>query len=355
MIYTNDNTANQRSEKAIREQCNILFTCVGRRTALIRAFREALAELDVDGRIVGTDITDTSPAFHTLDVGEHVPAAGRREYVPSLLNIVHKHNIRLLVPLTDNDLPILSRTRDQFAALGCTVMVGSEESVAMCTNKTLTANMIRKAGLPAVKTCMVTQFRKQPFFPCFAKPVQGSAGIGAAVIHEMAQLDGHCAKFGKDMMLQEYLSGQEFTIDVYRTREGKVVCVVPRQRLVVRSGEVEKGMTVKDQGLIDAAVQLANKMGDIWGVVACQCRRASSEAPAKFFEINPRFGGGAPLAIAAGANLPLYLLQEVLGRPITARIGEFTDHLLMLRYDEAMFVPADDVETLPGFRTPMFR
>lgn len=290
-----------------------------------------------------------------MDLGVEVPASGRDEYIPALLEIVRKNSIRLLVPLTDNDLAQLSKSRDEFAALGCTVMVGSEAAVGECMNKTRTAQLVRRAGLACVKSCTVKEFRKNPFFPCFAKPVSGSAGIGAAVIHEMSQLNGHCAKFGKEMLLQEYLCGQEFTIDVYRTREKKVVCAVPRQRLVVRSGEVEKGMTVRQQDLIDAVVHLAAFMGDIWGVFTCQCRRSTPGAPPKFFEINPRFGGGAPLAIAAGANLPLYVLQEVLGLPITAELGKFTDGLLMLRYDEAVFVPANNIESLPGYRTPMFR
>ena len=74
-----------------------------------------------------------------------------------------------------------------------------------------------------------------------------------------------------------------------------------------------------------------------------------------FFEVNPRFGGGAPLSIAAGADLPLYLLQEVLGMPITASVGDFTDQLLMLRYDDALFVQVDDCSDLPGFDTPHFQ
>ncbi len=157
------------------------------------------------------------------------------------------------------------------------------------------------------------------------------------------------------MIVQECLGGQEYTIDVYRSRDGKVRCVVPRQRLIVRSGEVESGLTVRDRQLIDTAAGLAGSLGDLWGVFCCQCRRAGEGGQPRFFEINPRFGGGVPLSVAAGANFPLYLLQEVLGLPITAQLGQFTDRLLMLRYDEALFMPAGDIETLPGFRSPQFR
>jgi len=74
-----------------------------------------------------------------------------------------------------------------------------------------------------------------------------------------------------------------------------------------------------------------------------------------FFEATPGLGGGAPLRTPAGGPLPLYLLQEVLGRPITAKLGEFTDQLLMLRYDEAVFVQVTDRKSLPGYDTPSFK
>ena len=96
-------------------------------------------------------------------------------------------------------------------------------------------------------------------------------------------------------------------------------------------------------------------LGDLWGVFCCQCRRGNDGQP-RFFEVNPRFGGGSTLSIAAGVNLPLYLLQEVLGLPISAgKLGDFIGNRLMLRYDEEIFLGVDDPSSLPGFDTPTFR
>lgn len=324
--------------------------------SLIQSFRKAMAELKITGRIVASDITKTSPAFHTADVGVTVPTVDMPDYVPALLEIVKRRKVALLVPLTDLDLLVLAHKRDMFERLGCAVMVGSGKIVAGCMDKAHTNEIVRRAGLAAIRTCALEEFRKDPFYPCFIKPVHGSAGVGAAVVSGPEQLDAHVSIFGNRMLLQEYVYGQEFTIDVYRSRQGKVLCVVPRQRLIVRSGEVEKGITVKDAQLIEAAVKLSEQLEDIWGVFCCQCRRIDDGADRpRFFEINPRFGGGAPLSIAAGANLPLYLLQEVTGRPVTAELGKFKDSLLMLRYDEAVFVQTGHPASLPGYNTPQFR
>ena len=322
--------------------------------ALLRAFRDAMARLGVTGKLVAADRTSACSAFHAADVGELTPSVGRIEYIPSLLDLVAKHRIGLVVPLTDVDLRSLGRQRQKFADAGAVVMIGEEPDVRLCRDKAKTNDLFGQAGLSTIKTVSLKEFYDEPFYPCFVKPIRGSAGIATAVINNEKELRAHVATYGDLLLVQEYVPGREYTIDIYRDRQGEVRCVVPRQRLAVRAGEVSKGITIKDEELIDTSVKLAGLLGSIWGVFCAQCRRTEG-GPPRFFEVNPRFGGGAPLSIAAGADLPLYLLQEVLGMPITAQVGEFTDRMLMLRYDDALFVQVDDCEGLPGFETPHFQ
>jgi carbamoyl-phosphate synthase large subunit len=317
-----------------------------------------MAQLGLSGQILAADVTIASPAYHRADRGIILPPVGDPEYLPALLDAVSDHRVGLLVPLTDLDLRLLAGAREPLAQRGCTAMIGGEQAVAQCQDKARTNELLKRAGLPVIRTLGLEQFQDSPFYPCFVKPAQGSAGVGTGLIENPEQLRAHVAVFGSKLLVQDYIPGQEYTLDVYRSRSGQVCCVVPRQRLAVRSGEVEKGITVRDPVLIQAAVKLAGVLEDLWGVFCCQCRRSGSDAtePPWFFEINPRFGGGAPLSIAAGANLPLYLLQELLGLPITARLGEFTDRLLMLRYDESVFVKLEgEPDALPGYQTPTFR
>ena len=321
---------------------------------LLQAFRRAMDELEVAGRLIAVDRTHASAAFQMADVGEVTPDVGRIEYIPSLLEMVERHNVGLVVPLTDLDLRSLARQKGKFEAGGCTVMIGDEPDVKLCRDKARSNELFGRAGLATITTCSLQEFLASPFYPCFLKPIRGSASVGTGVVRNERELRAHVATFGELLLAQEYVEGQEFTIDIYRDRRGEVRCVVPRQRLAVRAGEVAKGITVKDEDLMAAAAKLAGLLGSVWGVFCCQCRR-SKGGPPRFFEVNPRFGGGVPLAIAAGADLPKYLIQEVLGLPITAKMGEFTDRLVMLRYDQAVFLEADDPPKLPGFETPDFR
>lgn len=347
------NTAASKSAKNT-EPLNILFTCAGRRVALLQAFRDALAELGVAGELLATDITDAAPAYHRADRGFLVPAVRSIDYTPRLKQIVADNDVRLIVPLTDLDLRVLSRHADEYAAMGCAVMVAPEETLKACRNKIEFDKLLRKAGMQGIETMSLASFRKKPFFPCFVKPIYGSAGIGTRKVASEEELDLHVQAFGKQLMVQEYLPGREFTVDVYRRRDGVVCAVVPRQRLSVRSGEVEKGVTIYDPTLIEQALTLAQHLPGMWGVFNAQCRWPDGGGP-RFFEINPRFGGGAPLSIAAGVHLPKLLLMELLGMDVPEAVGQFTRNLLMLRYDDAHFVQVDDPKTLPGYNQPTIK
>ena len=354
-MSTRSSTVTRRNTKTTSsDRFDILFTCAGRRVVLLDAFRSAMAELGLAGKILAADVTTASSAFHAADEGILVPSAGRAEYVPALLEIVRSRPVKLIVPLTDLDLLLLARHQGEFSALGCTVMVGSEQAVGLCRDKALTNALLAETGLATIDTFTLAEFLAGPFYPCFVKPVQGSGGVGAGLLQDEKELRAHVATYGDMMLIQEYVPGREYTIDVYRCRGGEVRCVVPRQRLTVRSGEVETGLTVMDEELIDCTIRLAGHLEGIWGVFCCQCRREQGGRP-RFFEINPRFGGGAPLSIHAGANLPLYLLQEVLGLPVTAEPGRFTPGTLMLRYDQAVFTHVDSPDDLPGYLGPLFR
>jgi len=317
----------------------------------MEAFRQALASLGLRGKLIAADLSAASPAFHVADAAEIVPRAGCIEYIPGLLDIVKRHNISLVLPMTDLDIRSLARQRAKFDAFGCSVMIGSEESIKLCRDKAAFQKILSAAGLATIKTMSLEEFRTNPFYPCFVKPLRGSASVGTGVINNDRELKAHVATFGELLVVQEYAPGQEFTVDVFRSRDETVHCVVPRLRMVIRSGEVEMGITIRDKHVIEDTTTLAGLLGDIWGVFCCQCKRDTDGRP-RFFEVNPRFGGGSPLSIAAGANLPRYVLQEILGKPIDKNI-DFQENLMMLRYDQAVFTVENKPESLPGFNSPI--
>jgi carbamoyl-phosphate synthase large subunit len=313
-----------------------------------------MEQLGVEGELLATDVTEAAAALEVVDRKLIVPRTGTVDYIPAVEKIVRENDIGLIVPLTDLDLRSLARRRENFAELGCTVMIGDEPTIKLCRDKKLFSQFLAKSDFPTIRTFSLGRFRQDPFYPCFVKPMRGSAGHGSARIDSGRELRAHIHVFGGQLLVQDYVPGREYTIDVFRTRDGQIKSIVPRQRLIVRSGEVDQGVTVHDKELIEATINLVNSLDGLWGVFCCQCRRPEGEPP-RFFEINPRFGGGSPLSIAAGANLPLYLLQEVLGLPVTGKVGEFTPNLLLMRYSNDFFKNISDPSELNGFDSPIFR
>jgi carbamoyl-phosphate synthase large subunit len=123
--------------------------------------------------------------------------------------------------------------------------------------------------------------------------------------------------------------------------------VVPRKRLEVRRGEVSKGIISKDARVIAVGNRVVDVLGECRGVVTVQCM-LTPESRVRVIEINPRFGGGVPLAIEAGADLPRWLMAEHLERPVTIDPLGYRDGLAMLRYDQSVFV--DDLGRGPARR-----
>lgn len=316
----------------------MLFTCVGRRVELIRAFRRAAEALDVDLEVHGADGSRLAPAMHLVDKAHLVSPIASGRYIDDLLEVVRRRKIDLLIPLIDTELPSLAAAVDRFAEIGCRALISAESVVAICRDKLLTYRTLKDAGIDTPTTWPWAEAveRKRHRFPLFLKPRAGSAAAGNFVVQNAAELDTFGRRV-KDAIVQEFVAGSEHTLDVYTGFDGVPRCVVPRKRLEVRTGEVSKGLIVKDPAVMAVGRRVAEVLGGCRGVVTVQCM-VTDEGRIRAIEINPRFGGGAPLAIHAGADFPRWILTEMLGRQPRINPTGFRDDIAMLRYDDSVFV-----------------
>ncbi|QOJ14401.1 MAG: ATP-grasp domain-containing protein [Planctomycetia bacterium] len=321
------------------EPLTILFTCVGRRIELMQAFRAAAARLGVPLRVAAVDRDATAPGLHCADVAEIVPRADEPDYLDHLTALLQRTGGGLVLPTTDTDLGVISRGRDALIAAGGIPLIGPPEVIETCRDKLRTFEFLTRHGIDTPRTQTPEQLGALPQhgFPCFVKPRFGSASESAHRADDPTDLAYFLAK-GRSPIVQEFVAGEEFTLDVYVGLSGEARCVVPRLRWQVRGGEVSKGVVVRDSAIMDAGMRVAKALGGgLRGVVTLQCIRTADGA-IRFIEINPRFGGGAPLAIAAGADFPLWLLQEHLGESPQIDPQGFRHGVCTLRYDWSAFV-----------------
>ena len=321
------------------EPVRILFTCVGRRIELLNAFRRAAERLKIDLEIHGADASALSPGYHRVDKPHLVPPIASGRYIDALAEIVRARKMQLLIPLIDTELAHIAQAAPRFAELGCTALVSSPRAIAICADKLETHKVLRDAGIDTPHTWLWRDLvhKDGHQFPYYMKPRAGSAAKGNHVVHTVEEL----RTFGRlvdDPIVQEFVEGVEHTLDVYTGLDGVPRCVVPRRRLEVRNGEVSKSLIVKDPDVMAVGRRVAEVLGECRGVVTVQCIRSAGDR-IRVIEINPRFGGGVPLSIHAGADFPKWILQELLGRTPRINPAGFRDDIAMLRYDESVFVP----------------
>ena len=325
---------------------NILLTSVGRRVELLKAFRESMSRANISGKIITADLKRSAPASFLADTAELVPRIDRPDYIDRLLDICDRHQIDLLIPLIDTELHLLSLHEQRFRDRGVTVVISSTAVNDICHSKKKTGLFFQTIGVKTPKIYQLDEVKDRDF-PVIIKPNQGSASVDVYKIKNRTELN-FFANYVEDPIIQELISGEEYTIDVLVNFQGKVISIVPRSRLETRAGETSKGTTVKNPALIAAAKYVVESLPGAIGCITVQCF-LQPDGEIIFIEINPRFGGGYPLAYRAGADFPLWLFQLCAGKHPQVAIDEWEDGLSMLRYDDAIFVKAEATDSISQF------
>ena len=296
---------------------NILFTCAGRRTYLLKYFREQMGDKD---KIIAADMQLTAPALSVADVKVMVPAVYDEHYVEALHQICEMHNVDVLISLNDLELPILAENKLSFENIGVNVLVSSSEVIDICFDKLKTADFITSIGLKPPKTYRNLESATQAIldgelkFPVVIKPRWGSASIGIEFVDNIDDLRivyelirrktskgmlGEVSQLDDDFILiQEKITGKEYGLDIINDLEGNNVAVAVKQKLSMRAGETDKATTVDNPELHRIGEVIGRKLAHI-GNLDCDILEMGGEY--YILELNPRFGGGFPFSYEAGS------------------------------------------------------
>ena len=309
---------------------NILFTGVGRRIELLQAFRNAALVLNKDIKIFGADMAGTAPALVYCDYTRRVVAMKDVSYIDNLLEICMEDNIDLLIPTIDTDLLVLSENKKKFEAIGTCVMISAPDKIRICRDKNNTSKFFVECGLHAPMP--VNDWRKyKSGYPAFIKPKDGSSSINAFKVENADELEVYAGQI-EEYIVQPFISGQEYTIDIFCDWEGNPITIVPRERIQVRAGEVLKTKICLDGTMIEEAKILCAAFRPC-GPITVQLIR-DEDGIDWFIEINPRFGGGAPLSMKSGARSAEIILKLV----AEEKIGDYQieDGAIYSRYDQSV-------------------
>ncbi len=316
---------------------NILILSAGRRVELVQDFKTEAAKFSDGIRIYCTDLNPRmSSACQVSDGAFAVPRISAENYIDSIFQLADEQNIGLIIPTIDTELLKLAEARSRFEAAGIHIIVSGSGLIRQCRDKRDSVALFARYGIDTPKIYGSDDIE----FPCFAKPYDGSRGIGAQAINSADELTDELKNDPK-MMFCQLIDIQntfkEFTVDMYYDRQGRLKCTVPRERLEVRSGEVSKGATRRGW-LYDFLNEKLATLEEARGCITAQFFYHEASQTVYGVEINPRFGGGFPLTYAAGANYPGWLIREYCYDEEIPFFDEWENDLIMLRYDAKVLV-----------------
>ena len=315
---------------------NILILSCGTRNKVVQYFKKALAG---QGNVIATDMSPNAPALYDADKHYIVPRMSAPGYIDVIFDICKKEKISGVLSLIDPELSLLAKHMDDFAALGVTVIGSSYDLCEQSLDKMQMFRYLTEHGY----RCAKSYVSKEQFYedvaagvisyPVFVKPVQGSASISISKVYDKETVD-LLFDHSDNLMIQEFLNGQEIGADVYIDMiSGDVVSIFTKKKLVMRAGETDKAVSFKDEKLFALIQRFVKEIG-FRGQIDIDIFEIGGEY--YISEVNPRFGGGYPHAYECGRDHMTLICNNLKGISNEKNIGNYEENLVMMKYNEIM-------------------
>jgi len=316
-------------------ECNILILSAGRRVELVQSFQKAAKRLNLKSNVVAGDCSETAPAIYFADRKAILPRINEDNYIDEIINVCKREDIRIVIPTIDTDLLILSEERERIESeSGAVVLISSNEVVTICRDKINTQKFLEENGFKIPKMYSEEELDSGELeFPLFIKPKSGSSSINTFKVNNIEELATYRSLI-KEPIVQDFMEGKEFTVDVFLDFDGNLITVVPRLRIATRSGEISKGKIIKDREIIEDIKRLVEVLKPI-GHITVQLMKTNKGI--EYIEINPRFGGGAPMSIQSGADSCENLYRLLMGENLEYN-ENYRHNIMFFRFDNSICV-----------------
>lgn len=268
-----------------------------------------------------------------------IPAGNSADFVPVLLHYCVQNGIDVLIPTVDSELLPLAQNAELFTQQGTILPISPACTLSLCRDKYQLLQFCQDTGLAPAFTLLKQDTSCS--FPCFAKPRVGAGSRGALTICCPEELQ-HLPHDGS-YLIQELLSGEEYSVDVYLSSQGHALAAVPRLRLKIDSGIAVACQTKINTELSTMALKIAKKVGIVY--VANIQFKADAEGQFKLLEINPRFPGTLPLTTAAGIDIPQLMIKDICNTLSETHLLPFKE-LMVVRYWTEQFFSIEEWRAL---------
>lgn len=326
---------------------NILILSAGTRDKIVQYFKKAVGD---EGKVVATDCSNLAPAVYEADKFYLVPRITAPGYLDQILDICKKEKIDGVFSLIDPELSLLAKEKEKFLAVGTVPIISDYELVETCFDKYRMFEMLQKMQIPTGKCFMDkedfyrAEERGEISYPVFVKPVRGSASIHINKVSSRKEIEVLFDLYD-DLMIQEYMDGQEYGADVYIDMiSGKCTDIFVKKKIKMRAGETDKSVSYKDEALFTMIKKFVEECG-FRGMIDIDIFEINGTY--YLSEVNPRFGGGYPHAYACGVNMPAAVIRNLAREENEVTIGAYPEKICMMKYNEIAIRDMNGVEIVP--------
>ncbi|AKB23274.1 ATP-grasp domain-containing protein [Methanosarcina sp. WH1] len=315
---------------------NILLTSVGRRTYLVKYFKDALNNV---GLVYAANSNQTY-AMQIADKSICTPLIHDPVYIDYLRGYCLKNEIKAIVPLFDIDLPILANSKKKFNEQGIQVVVSNYETTQICNDKWKTYKFLTSIDIPtpmsfiSIKDCLESINNNTICFPLIIKPRWGMGSIGIYQADNLSELEilyqktkrdilntylkyESCVDLESSIIIQEKLLGDEYGLDVFNDLNGNFLTCIPKQKIAMRAGETDSAIIVENKDLFELGENIAIKLKHVANLdVDCFLVKGTYYV----LEMNCRFGGQYPFSHLAGANFPKAIINMLRGERVNKEL-----------------------------------
>ena len=283
-------------------------------------------------RVVAVDADGLAAGMRLADEAALIPPGDDPTFVDTLCDVASATDAQILVPTVTEELLALAGATDLLQSIGLATWVPEPGAVETCRDKWRFVAVLSEEGLPVPATNLGS-----------AQGVPGAwvvkprFGRGSRSVHFVDRRDDlhWVLQHVPEPIVQTRLSGREFTVDALVDPNGDLAGAVPRWRLETKAGISTKGRTFVDKDLVDLVADVLAAVG-LRGPANVQGFMGADGVPC-FIEVNPRFSGGLPLSIAAGADLVGEYLRAVEGEPVRPEHLTYRPGVTMIRHFEELF------------------
>ena len=296
--------------------------------------------------VVGSDISPYSSGLSNVDHAYLLPPASDLDYLPTLIKVCRRHNVRALFHGSEPELRVMNAERETLAAAGLFLPINPPEVIRLCMDKVQTAETLASLGFRVPFFRRITTLSEAvafPRFPAVIKPSVGGGGSANIFLVQTRDEVAGCARqllaMNTEFIMQAYVGtpDAEYTVGVLTDMQGKLLNSIAVRRYILSalsnrikvpnrggnaklgpvlavSGGISQGEIGRFPEVTSTCEKIALAIGSR-GPINIQCRLVDGEV--YVFEINPRFSGTTSLRAMAGYNEPDVLIRRhLLGEEI---------------------------------------